>query len=374
MPPFPKPSFAYTYHLGSQLLALREYRDTKPGRTIPPKDPNRLLVASWNVANLGVQERRPQDYRLIAEIISWFDLVAVQEVNDNLDGLRGILGQLAAMPGGDRYRALFSDEAGNNERLTYLYDAAKVTLREKVGEIAIPPSEQRFVHVDADSPEFRGFDRNPYLAAFGCGDFEFVIVNVHLYFGSDAAPGDIARRRNETYAVARWADMRHESDYAYSRNVIVLGDFNMPQADWGDPIYCHPRVAGPLHPAALQRSRGKQPRRGQALRPDRLFPRPYRGTEHRGRGVRLRRCLVRPPVGDTTERLRRYLRYYISDHRPSGRNSRWHDRAARPAGTWVVSGLTHRRGSHRQPYRVPELDTGQPGTGWRHHPVDQPVD
>jgi hypothetical protein len=39
------------------------------------------------VANPGVQERRDKDYRLIAEIMSWFDVVAVQEVNDNLAGI-----------------------------------------------------------------------------------------------------------------------------------------------------------------------------------------------------------------------------------------------------------------------------------------------
>lgn len=109
MPPFPKPTFDYAYHVGSQIAALRHHRDTKPGRAIPAKNPNRLLVASWNIANLGAQERRERDYRLLAEMISWFDLVAVQEVNDNLSGLRGIMGQLASIPGGGSWRALFSD-------------------------------------------------------------------------------------------------------------------------------------------------------------------------------------------------------------------------------------------------------------------------
>jgi len=30
------------------------------------RDPGRLLVATWNIANLGLQERRDKDYRLIA--------------------------------------------------------------------------------------------------------------------------------------------------------------------------------------------------------------------------------------------------------------------------------------------------------------------
>jgi len=52
---FPKPNFSYEYQLSSQIDALREYRDTAPGRAIPTKAADRLLVATWNVANLGVQ-------------------------------------------------------------------------------------------------------------------------------------------------------------------------------------------------------------------------------------------------------------------------------------------------------------------------------
>jgi hypothetical protein len=110
LPPFPKPGFSYAYQLPAQLLALRSYRDTKPGRQIPPRAPDRLLVGTWNVANLGVQERRPQDYALIAEVVSWLELVAIQESNDNLRGIRGVQAQLP-----DYWRRLFSDAAGNNE-------------------------------------------------------------------------------------------------------------------------------------------------------------------------------------------------------------------------------------------------------------------
>jgi hypothetical protein len=73
LPPFPKPTFAYDYSVTAQIAALSQWRDTRPGRAIPAKSPNHLLVATWNIANLGVQERRRRDYQLLAEIISWFD-------------------------------------------------------------------------------------------------------------------------------------------------------------------------------------------------------------------------------------------------------------------------------------------------------------
>ena len=66
---FPKPAFSYEYEVDAQIAALREYEQTKPGRAIPPKTADRILIATWNIANLGVQERRDKDYRLIAEIL-----------------------------------------------------------------------------------------------------------------------------------------------------------------------------------------------------------------------------------------------------------------------------------------------------------------
>jgi hypothetical protein len=95
---------------------------------------SRLLLATWNIANLGVHQRRDRDHRLLAEMIGWFDLVAIQEVNDDLAGLRAVVAHLP-----NDYHVVFSDAAGNNERLAFVFDTRKVTLLEKVGEIAIPP-------------------------------------------------------------------------------------------------------------------------------------------------------------------------------------------------------------------------------------------
>ena len=230
MPPFPKPTVAYDYDLTAQLKAIRDYAK-QPSRAIPAPAPDRLRIATWNVANLGVQERRDKDYRLIAEIMSWFDLVAVQEVNNNLGGIRSVHAHLPA-----RYRLLYSDASGNDERLTYLYDASRVRLLEEIGEVAPAPSTYRYITLPGVGQTFSGFDRNPYLATFTCGSFTFSLVNVHLYFGSDST---IAKNRRslETYAVARWADIRRKSSGAFTHDVIPLGDFNLPKRQPGDPIY-----------------------------------------------------------------------------------------------------------------------------------------
>lgn len=228
---FDKPEIVYNYQLASQLLALDEYRLQKSGRDIPKKDTGNLLVASWNIANLGLHERREKDYRIIAHLIGWFDIMAIQEIADNLLGLRSILENLP-----NSYRCLFSDIGGNKERAAFIYDSNKVTLLEKVGEIAIPPSDNRYIKLPGIAQKFKGFDRNPYIASFQSGSFKFLLVNVHLYYGSDSTT-DKNRRSLEAYAVGRWADLRRKKDYAYAKDIIVLGDFNLPKVQPGDAIY-----------------------------------------------------------------------------------------------------------------------------------------
>ena len=136
MPSFPKPSFEFNYNLTTELSALRKWRDTKPGRGVPPKAENRLLLATWNIANLGAQERRAKDFALLAEVVSWFDLVALQEVKNDREGLDQLVAALPAT-----WRTLYSDAAGNDERMSFIYDSAKLETRELVGEIAIAPSD-----------------------------------------------------------------------------------------------------------------------------------------------------------------------------------------------------------------------------------------
>ena len=231
MPAFDKPAFAYPYKVGSQIAALRNYEATKPKRAIPPRTNTRHRVATWNIANLGLQERRAKDYQLLAELVSWFDLVAVQEVNDNLHGLREVLRFLPAS-----YATLFSDKAGNDERMAFIYDSNRVGLSNKVGEIAVPPRWKYVIRVPGSQQKFRGFDRNPYLAAFQFGNLTAAVVNVHLYYGKNTAH-DRNRRFMETLATARWADLRRQSDNAFTDNIMVMGDFNLEKVGWGDPMW-----------------------------------------------------------------------------------------------------------------------------------------
>jgi endonuclease/exonuclease/phosphatase family metal-dependent hydrolase len=217
--------------LESEVAALRAYRKTKPGRQIPAKAKDKLLVGTWNIANLGVQDRLEDDYALLAEVISWFDLVAVQEVNDDPRGIEAIHDKLPA-----RYDLLFSDASGNRERQAFLFDTRKVKRLKEVGRVAIPPSQLPKIATTGTTTPFAGFDRGPYLASFEAGAFRFALLNVHLFYGSEKQV-DLDRRTLETFAVAWWADKTHRDKKSYVGEILPLGDFNLPKAAQGNRIF-----------------------------------------------------------------------------------------------------------------------------------------
>lgn len=311
MPPFPKPRFDYSYELSHELAALRSYRRDKPGRQIPAKAKDKLLIGTWNVANLGVQDRLDGDYALIAEVMSWLDLVAVQEVNDDLRGIEAIHDHLPS-----RYDLLFSDSSGNRERQAFLYDSRKVKRLREVGRVAIPPSQLPKIARMGTTTPFTGFDRGPYLASFEAGAFRFALLNVHLFFGS-ADPADLDRRTLETFAVAWWTDKTHRDAKSYVVDIVSLGDFNLPKATPGDRIFDALVALGletPPHSSQIGSAIASDNQYDQVA----FFPGP---TKDRFTGA----CNVFDFDGAlfqdlwaarTPTQFRDYVRYHISDHRP----------------------------------------------------------
>ena len=311
MPPFPRPRFDYTYDVARERSALRAYRRDKPGRQIPAKARDRLLVGTWNIANLGVQDRVDSDYALIAEVIGWFDLVAVQEVNDDLRGIEAIYDHLPS-----RYDLLFSDASGNRERQAFLYDSRKVRRLREVGRIAIPPSQLPRIARQGTTTPFAGFDRGPYLASFATGAFRFALLNVHLFYGSDA-PVDLDRRTLETFAVAWWADKTRRDANSYVVDLVPLGDFNLPMAVPGDRIFDALVALGletPPHSSQIGSAIASDNQYDQIA----FFP---GSTKDCFTGA----CNVFDFDGAvfqdlwgqrTPKQFREYVRYHLSDHRP----------------------------------------------------------
>jgi hypothetical protein len=157
----------------------------------------------------------------------------------------------------------------------------------------------------------------PYgLATFRTGAFTFSPVNVHLYFGSDSA---MARNRRslEAYAVARWADNRRKSRHAVTRDIIPLGDFNLPRTKPGDPIFDALTKRGlqlPPHSTKIAAGIASDTQYDQIA----FFPGDTQQDFTGQIGVFDFDGAVFAHLWQTRTRQEflAYVRYYLSDHRP----------------------------------------------------------
>ena len=236
-----RPDPEYNYQAAAQINRLRAHRDRvvpnrADSRQIPEPSDGHVVIGSWNIANLGVHDRRPRDLRVIAELLSWYEIVAIQEVADNLADFIGVMEELP-----DHFDYVFSDRAGNDERAAYIDDTRRVSLGPKIAELVIVDSDRRYIRLPGIDRQFHGFNRNPYLVSFGIEDQYLLLANCHLLYGPSGSAAERARslekRQLEAYAVARWCDLRRNDQDRFTLNIIALGDFNLPHAEPGDEIY-----------------------------------------------------------------------------------------------------------------------------------------
>ena len=194
---------------------------------IPARTASNLLVGTWNIRALGdltakwlagPKDSPKRDWHAVAclaEVISRFDVVAVQESRRNPVALKRLLANL-----GPRWQAT-EGAAGNGERIAFLYDSARVQPSGLVGEIVLLPI--------GDDPQ-RQFARTPYTASFSRAGVEFTLASVHIVWGKN--PGE---RLPEITEFAQWMHDWAVRPNDWNSNLIVLGDFNLDRI--GDPLY-----------------------------------------------------------------------------------------------------------------------------------------
>jgi len=204
----------------SGLLKLRQALSAPDGP--PPKTRDTLLLATWNLREFDSStwgDRLPESYAYIAEIISRFDLVAIQEVRDDLTALERLRSRL-----GKHWSYLGSDVTeggeGNHERLAFLYDTRSVQFLGIAGELVLPP-----VRSGGTTVPSKQVARTPMMAAFQVGWTKFVLTTVHILYGESTA--EPAARVEEIAQVARSLRARTENPLEPIHNFILLGDFNI---------------------------------------------------------------------------------------------------------------------------------------------------
>lgn len=189
-----------------------------------------LLLATWNIrefdsGKLGYRAEEPYFY--IAEILSRFDLIAIQEVRDGLYPLQ-VLQRLL----GSWWDFIVTDvtlgTSGNSERMAYLYDRRKVSFTGLAAELVLPK-------VNGAKTEPVQMARSPYIAGFRAGWAYLTLATVHIYYGESVAVDP--RRLEEITAfgktLAKYAGKlssapQYEPGGTPVRdNLIALGDFNI---------------------------------------------------------------------------------------------------------------------------------------------------
>ncbi|MBN2466322.1 endonuclease/exonuclease/phosphatase family protein [candidate division WOR-3 bacterium] len=201
------------------LLRLREQM-----KEIPPKDiSGTLLLATWNIREFDSAKYGPrldEACHYLAEVISHFDLVAIQEVRDDLKPLQKLRSLLGSW-WGYLVTDVTAGVAGNQERLAYVFDGRKVRLSGVAGEVVIPPIKQGNKEV-APSNQLA---RTPYLCGFKAGWSRFNLCTVHIVYGKSKA--DDPERVKEIRALCQFLASRAKKDAGREENLIILGDFNI---------------------------------------------------------------------------------------------------------------------------------------------------
>jgi endonuclease/exonuclease/phosphatase family metal-dependent hydrolase len=207
--------------------------------SIPAKQPGKnLLIASWNIRSFGSLTRKwtassndspkrdLRGLRTIIDIISRFDVIALQEVVGDLRALRDMMRFL-----GDDWSFLMTDvtagDSGNNERMAFVFDRTRVKPSGLAAEIVIPPEWKDDLQPDALVKQFA---RTPYAVSFKAGEQTFILVTLHVEFGHSSAD-----RIDELRNIARWMREWADRSNRWHQSLLTLGDFNIDRR--GDDLW-----------------------------------------------------------------------------------------------------------------------------------------
>jgi endonuclease/exonuclease/phosphatase family metal-dependent hydrolase len=163
-----------------------------------------ITIGTFNIQHFG-QTEHPERIQNLAGICEGIDLLAIQEVHpEGADAVKALAQAL-----GDDYRWTVSD----------------VTTWERFAYVWRLPVEMTAGPWLMDKP---ALGRKPYFAAFKAGNFEFEMLNIHLFWDGS----------KKTYPHHRSAEFKILDDWLTYRNepqlgLLLVGDFNAPELFYG---------------------------------------------------------------------------------------------------------------------------------------------
>lgn len=165
------------------------------------------------------------DVRCIAEIVSRFDVIAIQEVRGNLTALQNLQAAL-----GPNWATIMTDvtrgKAGNNERMVFAFDLRRARPSGLAGELVVAIETGTSV---TSSGLDRQFARTPYAVSFAADRLQLTLVTLHVLYGEEVD------RADELREIAAWLARWAKEERQWNQNLIALGDFNIDRR--GDLLF-----------------------------------------------------------------------------------------------------------------------------------------
>jgi hypothetical protein len=129
-----------------------------------------IKIAAFNIQVFGRSKRQKEDVMdILANIVREFDLILIQEIRDSSEETIPIFLQEINDVDGSKYQYIRSERLGRStskEAYAYLYNRDTVEFVE----------ESDYVYDDV----YDVFEREPYIASFVSGNFDFTIIGIHI--------------------------------------------------------------------------------------------------------------------------------------------------------------------------------------------------
>jgi hypothetical protein len=183
------------------------------------------VTEKWVANRRGRAAHDLRTIRCFAEIVSHFDVIALQGMLGDARGLRLVMEALGNDWG--LMISALSRESSYNERTAFIFDTRKVLPRGLAGQVVLPEGQAKV----SEGGRFLSsqFFRPPMFAGFRCLDRDFTLANIHLVFGKPA------ERLAEMRAFTAWLGEISRKGYRWERNFIVLGQLQLMRS--GTPLY-----------------------------------------------------------------------------------------------------------------------------------------
>ena len=196
-------------------------------------DDGEIRLATFNIANFGATSEYKRSLIALTNILlkTNADLVCLQEIQPNSKGkdqvrrLKELLNEAADFYNTKPYKYKVSQLDQGDELTAFLWRRP----------VVLDSNIESFPHdTDHDNDGKRSFQRVPQMAAFHAGEFDFVVVNCHLYtkpYGN-SSEGRIV----ENGMLANWLKSV-AANSGGEQDAIVLGDLNRHLGNGGDTAW-----------------------------------------------------------------------------------------------------------------------------------------